>query len=199
MQLINIAVYAIAFLVIKPEVKFGIGNFKRLFLYLGTNSYYMKICGIFLSYLLAAMVFGLVSCKDSKKYDPDQSENQENSEMKIEDNSKREALPEDAAGAGPAAQTGGTTGASNNLKMGTDEMETDPEVNFDDMYDRLGMTDQQIAEFKKALENENPDVTLQDANGEIPGNFYDNLESQLEPILNEGQLKKYRDWMEGKN
>ncbi len=159
----------------------------------------MKICRIFHSFLLATMVFVMVNCKDSKKSDSDQPENQENSEMQIEDNNKREALPEDAAEVGPAAQTGGTTGASNNLKMGTDEMETDPKVNFDAMYDRLGMTDQQIAEFKKALENENPDVMLQDANGEIPGNLYDNLESQLEPILNEGQLKKYRDWMEGKN
>ena len=159
----------------------------------------MKICRIFHSFLLATMVLGTVNCKDSKKNDPDQPENQENSEMQMEDDGKREALPEDAAEVGPAAQTGGTTGATNNLKMGTDEMKRGSKVNFDAMYDRLGMTDEQIAEFKKAMENENPDVTLQDANGEIPGNFYDNLESQLEPILNEGQLKKYRDWMEGKN
>lgn len=164
----------------------------------------MTIQRVFLKALPILILLCIAGCKDNNKDDTRQQNNQETSEMPskngkmdVENDPEREAMPDDAAGIGAAATTGGSTGASNTLKMGTDNAETASNINMETLYAQLEMTDEQIKEFKAALSNENPDLKLQDTNGEIPGNLYDNMESKLESILDEAQLEKYREWKKG--
>jgi hypothetical protein len=146
----------------------------------------------------------MASCKDGKKDNPNQPKDQEtnempakNSEMEIENDRERQAMPEDAAGVGPAAQTGGSTGASNILKMGTEDPETGTAINLEAIYSELEMTDEQIQKFSTSMGNEQLN-TLQNASGELPGNLYENMESELESILDKEQFQKYQEWKKGR-
>jgi hypothetical protein len=150
----------------------------------------MKAHQKFQRILLIAAIIGLVSCKEDKK---DNNDPKDSVEMEIENDGDRQAMPEDAAGVGPAARTGGTTGASNNLKMGTENKETAIEVNLEDLYDRLEMTDEQIEKFRTAMGNDQLN-RLKNTSGELPGNLYENMESVLEPLLDQAQFEEYREW-----
>lgn len=154
----------------------------------------MSVYRIFLKALPIFALLCVASCKDNE------SENQENNEipaknieMEIKNDGERQAMPEDAAGVGPAAQTGGSTGASNNLKMGVENQETESTANLDAMFSQLEMTDEQIQKFRTSMGNEKLN-TLQNTSGELPGNLYENMESELKSILDQEQFQKYQNW-----
>jgi hypothetical protein len=77
--------------------------------------------------------------------------------------------------------------------MGTENKETAIEVNLEDLYDRLEMTDEQIEKFRTAMGNDQLN-RLKNTSGELPGNLYENMESVLEPLLDQAQFEEYREW-----
>jgi len=160
----------------------------------------MKIAHLFPIVSLIIIGLTMTGCKDGKKESLDGRDNQEmqmeNDEMELETKGERQPIPEDAAGVGPAAKTGGSTGASNNLKMGTEKPDTGNAVNLDEMYNALKMTDEQIGKFESAMGNDQLN-SLKNTGGELPGNLYENMESQLESILDKEQFEKYREWEKG--
>jgi len=154
----------------------------------------MKMYRTLLNALSVIAIICSVSCKDAKQQNRNENQevSSENSNMELKKDNERQAMPEDAAGVGPAAQTGGTTGASNNLKMSTEPAQTGSGLNLDALYKRLEMTEKQIDNFKNAMGDDLNRV--QNANGEIPGNIYQDMESKLQSVLDGGQLEKYREW-----
>ena len=148
--------------------------------------------------IITVSAFLLTSCGSSKNVENDtkiysaseratrdKKPDNDSSDMSMEStNSKTNTT-------GTAAQTNGSTGAMNNVQ--TNRTVKNSGVDYNQMYMDLEMDDDQIRTFKSGMDDfQKKRVNM--PNGEMLGTMESERTRQLELILSEEQLAKYKDW-----
>lgn len=109
-------------------------------------------------------------------------------------NTKDSSQNSDVAPVSTIESVNGSTGANANLFTDRTGSATS-NVDYAQMYTDLGMTDDQIRNFKMKMEKFQ-NVQDNSANGEMMGTLSAERDRQLENILTPEQFEKYQDWKE---
>lgn len=148
--------------------------------------------------IMAAVTFLLASCGSSKNVENDtklysaseRAMQADNSEKETSNRSMEDTNSSTNSG-GLVAQTNGSTGAMNNVQANSTVKS--PGLDYTQMYMDLEMNDDQIRTFRSAMEDfQKKRVNM--PNGEMLGSMESERKRQLELILTDEQLAKYKDW-----
>ncbi len=153
--------------------------------------------------IMAAVAFLLASCGSSKNVENDtklysaseramqsSEANKETSDMSMDDTDSS------ANTSAVVAQTNGSTGSMNNVQANSSV--NNPAMDYEQMYMDLEMDDDQIRTFRSAMEDfQKKRVNM--PNGEMLGSMESERTRQLEMILSDEQLAKYKNWQVDNN
>lgn len=148
--------------------------------------------------IMAVSAFLLASCgssknveNDTKIYSASERAMRDKKPEKEEQDMSMESTNSKTNTGGVVAQTNGSTGAMNNVQANSAVINSG--MDYEQMYTDLEMDDDQIKTFKSAMDDfQKKRVNM--PNGEMLGSMESERTRQLELILSEEQLAKYKNW-----